>query len=194
MVASQAFAGVGSYQEKCQIQNVPYQATVNAKPGTVVGGAVVGGVLGNAMTKDAAGTAAGALIGGAVANEAGKKTVTKYKQVNVCKTVYVPGTITDEQALRQDVRDLNAGKRVEKETIMDVQYTIGVAHDGVWGPKSRQAATKYLANLKPNTPVYSLVVNGVVIAKSANVAAMDRMQKALHEAGVDSQISVDLKN
>ena len=193
MVASQAFAGVGSYQQKCEIQNVPYQETANARPGTVVGGAVVGGLVGNAITKDAGGAAVGALLGGAVANEAGKSTVTKYRQVNVCKTVYVPGTITDQQALRQDVRDLNAGKSVSKETVMDVQFTIGVPHDGVWGPKSRQAAKVYLANLKPNTTMYSLVVNDVVIATSADVNSIDQMKKALLKAGVDSKITVNMQ-
>ena len=195
MVASQAFAGsyAGSYQEKCEIQNVPYQVTANAKPGTVVGGAVVGGLVGNAMTKDAGGTAVGALIGGAVANEAGKQTVTRYKQVNVCKTVYVPGTITDEQALRQDVSDLNAGNPVGKETTMDVQYTIGVTHDGVWGPKSRQAAATYLANLKPSAPTYSLVVNGVVVTTSADVNSINQMKEALQKAGVDSKITVNMQ-
>lgn len=194
MVASQAFAGAGSYQEKCEIQNVPYQVTVNAKPGAVVGGAVVGGLVGNAMTKDSAGTAAGALIGGAVANEAGKKTITKYKQVNVCKTVYVPAKITDEQLLRQDVRKLNTGKPLDKGSIMDVQFTIGVTHDGVWGPKSKEAARKYLASLKPNASTsYSLVVNGVVVTKSADVDSINQMKQALEKAGVDSQITVNMQ-
>ena len=193
MVASQAFAGAGTYEQRCQIQNVPYQTTANATPGHVVGGAVVGGLVGNAMTKDAAGTAAGAIIGGAVANETGKRTVTRYKKVNVCKNVYLPATVTDEQELRQDVSDLNAGKHVDKETIMDVQYTIGVPHDGIWGPKSRRAARKYLADLKPNTPSYSLMVNGVVITKSADVDSVNQMKKALDKAGVDSQVTVNMQ-
>jgi len=193
MVASQAFAG--SYQEKCATRNVPYQETVKGgNPERIIGGAIVGGVLGKVVTNKNAGAAAGAVVGGVVANETGKKTVTRYRQVNSCETVYVPEHITDQQMLRQDLLDLNSGKSVSKETIMDVQYTIGVAYDGKWGPRSQRAGDEYLANLQPNAPMYSLVVNNVVIVSSADVNSIDQMKKALEEAGVDSQISVDMQN
>lgn len=187
--ASQAFAG--SYQTKCTTTSVPYRSTVNATPGQVVGGAVIGGVLGKIVTRQDAGAAAGAVIGGVVANEKGKRTVTRYKDVQTCRDVYVPAHITNEQTLRQDLQDLNDGKTVSKETIMDVQYTIGVAHDGKWGPKSQQAANKYLANLQPDTPTYSLLVNSVVITSSGDVTSMDEMKKNLQKAGVDAQVVVN---
>jgi hypothetical protein len=170
---------------------VPYQETVNATPGQVLGGAVVGGVIGKVVTKKDAGAAVGAIVGGAVANEKGKQTVTRYKDVQTCTTVYVPSRITDEQTLRQDLLNLNGGRPVSKETTMDVQYTIGVAHDGQWGPKSQQAADQYLANLQPSAPMYSLLVNNVVITSSGDVNSMDQMKSNLQRAGVASQIVVN---
>lgn len=192
LVASQAFAG--SYEVRCETSSVPYQETVKGgSPEKVVGGAIVGGVIGKVVTKKNAGAAAGAIIGGVVANESSTKTVTKYKDVETCTNVFIPERITDEQRLQDILMDLNDGKSVSAETIMDVQYTIGVTHDGKWGPKSQLAADKYLANLAPDTPLYSLVVNDVVIVSSADASAIDQIKDALFEAGVDSQIFVDLQ-
>ncbi|MBR9652719.1 hypothetical protein [Thalassovita aquimarina] len=192
LVASQASAG--SYEVRCETTKVPYQETVKGgTPEKVIGGAIIGGVLGKVVTKENAGAAAGAIIGGAVANETSKKTVTKYKDVETCTNVFIPERVTDEEALRQALLDLNDGKSVSKEMIMDVQYTIGVGHDGKWGPKSKLAAEKYLANLEPDAPLYSLVVNDVVIVSSADASAIDQIKQALLEAGVDSQIFVDLQ-
>lgn len=192
LVTSQAFAG--SYQERCETQTVPYQEAVKGgSPERVVGGAIIGGVIGKVVTDKNAGAAAGAVVGGVVANETGKKTVTRYREVNTCKTVFVPERITDEQTLRQDLRDLSDGKSLSKETIMDVQYTIGVAYDGKWGPKSQQAADVYLANLQSSAPRYSLVVNDVVIVTSDDVNSIAQMNQALREAGVESAITLDLQ-
>ncbi|MDF1715632.1 MAG: hypothetical protein P1U75_03005 [Antarcticimicrobium sp.] len=192
LVASQAYAG--SYEVRCVTKKVPYQETVKGgNPENVIGGAIVGGVIGKVVTKKNAGAAAGAIIGGAVANETSKRTVTKYKDVETCSNVFIPARVTNEQTLRQTLLDLNAGKPVTKEMTMDVQYTIGVAHDGKWGPKSQLAGEKYLANLAPDAPLYSLVVNDVVIVSSADVNAVDQIKNALLEAGVQSQIFVDLQ-
>ena len=192
LVASQAYAG--SYEVRCVTKKVPYQETVKGgNPENVIGGAIVGGVIGKVVTKKNAGAAAGAIIGGAVANETSKRTVTKYKDVETCSNVFIPARVTNEQTLRQTLLDLNAGKPVTKEMTMDVQYTIGVAHDGKWGPKSQLAGEKYLANLAPAAPLYSLVVNDVVIVSSADVNAVDQIKNALLEAGVQSQIFVDLQ-
>lgn len=192
LVASQASAG--SYEVRCETTKVPYQETVKGgTPEKVIGGAIIGGVLGKVVTKENAGAAAGAIIGGAVANETSKRTVTKYKDVETCTNVFIPERVTDEATLRQTLLDLNDGKSVSKEMIMDVQYTIGVGHDGKWGPKSKLAAEKYLADLAPDAPLYSLVVNDVVIVSSADASAIDQIKQALLDAGVDSQIFVDLQ-
>ena len=192
LVASQAFAG--SYEVRCETKRVPYKDTVKgAEPEEVIGGAIVGGLIGKVVTKKNAGAAAGAVIGGAVANETSTRTVTRYKDVETCTNVFIPARVTDEETLRQALLDLNAGKPVSKEMTMDVQYTIGVAHDGQWGPKSRLAAEKYLANLEPDAPLYSLVVNDVVIVSSADVDAIDQIKNALLEAGIESKIFVDLQ-
>lgn len=196
LIASQAFAG--SYEVRCETTKVPYQATVKGgEPEKVIGGALIGGVIGKVLTDENAGAAAGAIIGGAVAHENSQKTVTRYKDVETCKNVFIPERITDAEKLEQVLLDLNDGQSVSKEMIMDVQYTIGVAYDGKWGPMSRRAAEEYLANLepdaKPEAPLYSLVVNDVVIVSSADANAIDEIKKALFEAGVDSRIFVDLQ-
>jgi hypothetical protein len=192
LMASQAFAG--SYEVRCQTKTVPYQETTRGgSPERVIGGAIVGGVLGKVVTDKNSGAAAGAIVGGAIANETGKKTVTKYREVETCTNVFVPDRITDEARLREVLLDLNAGRSVSKEMTMDAQFTIGVAYDGKWGPKSQLAAEKYLADLKPDAPLYSLVVNDVVIVSSPDVNAIDEIKDALLEAGVSSQIFVDLQ-
>lgn len=192
LMTSQAFAG--SYQVQCETKTVPYQETIKGgSPEKVIGGAIVGGVVGKIVTDKNAGAAAGAIVGGAIANETSKKTVTKYRDVETCTKVFVPERITDEEKLREVLLDLNEGNSVSKEMTMDAQYTIGVSYDGKWGPKSQLAAEKYLADLKPDAPLYSLVVNDVVIVTSPDVNAIDEIKNALFEAGVASQIFVDLQ-
>ena len=196
LIASQAIAG--TYEVRCETEKVPYQATVKGgEPEKVIGGAIVGGVIGKAVTDENAGAAVGAIIGGAIGHEKSKKTVTKYKDVETCKNVFIPELVTDAETLERVVLDLNEGQYVSKEMIMDVQYTIGVAYDGQWGPMSRRAAEEYLANYEPGAQteetLYSLVVNDVVIVSSSDANAIDEIKKALFEAGVDSQIFVDLQ-
>ncbi len=192
LMASQALAG--SYEVRCDTEMVPYQETVKGgSPEKVIGGALVGGVIGRVVTDKNAGAAVGAIVGGAIANETSKNTVTKYREVETCTNVFVPARITDEAQLQKVLQDLNAGKSVSKETTMDAQYTVGVSHDGKWGPNSQLEAEKYLANLAPDAPLYSLVVNDVVIVSSADVNAIDEIKEALLEAGVASQIFIDLK-
>ncbi len=191
----------GSWETQCGVKSVPYQTTVGgAKPEEILGGAIIGGVIGKAATGDNSGAAVGAIIGGAVANESGKKTVTKYKDVETCSQVFIPEYINDQGTLRETILRLNSGGSESRERIMDVQYTIGANHDGVWGPRSVMAANEYLAG-KPVTdivdeaqsPLYSLIVNDVVVVSSADVNAIDEIQKALLEAGVESQIFVNLE-
>lgn len=192
LMASQAFAG--SYEVRCETQMAPYQETVKGgSPEKVIGGAIVGGVIGRVVTDRNAGAAVGAIVGGTIANETSTNTVTKYREVETCTNVFIPERITDEAKLQKVLLDLNQGKSVSKEMIMDAQYTIGVAYDGKWGPKSQLAAEKYLANLEPDAPLYSLVVNDVVIVSSADIGAINEIKDALLEAGVVSQIFVDLK-
>ena len=197
VMASQAFAG--TYEVRCSTKSVPYQATVKGgQPEKVVGGALIGGVIGKVVTDKNAGAAAGALIGGAIGHENSKKTVTRYKDVETCRNVFIPERVTDSYELEQALLDLNGGQTVSKERIMDVQYTIGVSHDGKWGPRSRGAAEEYLASLETpeepaGAPLYSLVVNDVLIVSSADANTIDDMKTALFQAGVESQIFVDLQ-
>lgn len=192
LIASQSYAG--SYQVRCQTKTVPYQEKVKGgSPERVIGGAIVGGLLGKVVTDDDAGAAAGAIVGGAIANETSKRTVTKYRKVETCTNIFIPDRITDESDLQTVLLDLNAGNPVSKEMTMDAQYTIGVSYDGKWGPKSRLAAKKYLADLKPDETLYSLMVNEVVIVSSPDVNAIYEIKDALFEAGVAAKIFVDLQ-
>jgi len=196
LIATQAVAG--SYETRCKTESVPYQEVVKGgTPEEVLGGAIIGGLLGKAATDDNAAAVVGALIGGAVANESGSTTVTKYRDVETCTNVFVPDRIENPARLEQVLVDLKDGRKVSRETIMDVQYTIGVAYDGVWGPMSRRAAEEYLASLEPEVvpqqTLYSLVVNDVVIVSSTDVSAIDEIKRALAEAGVRGSIFVDLQ-
>jgi len=196
LVASQAFAG--SYEVSCETTSVPYEETVKGgEPEKVIGGALIGGVIGKVVTDDAGGAAAGAIIGGAIGHNNSATTVTRYKEVETCRNVFIPDRVTDSEVVKQVVLDLNNGRSVSKEMIMDVQYTIGVAYDGKWGPMSRRAADEYLANLtpgaQPEEELYSLVVNDVVIVSSADANAIDEISKALLQAGVESQIFINLQ-
>ena len=196
LIGSQAAAG--SYEVRCETKRVPYQSTVKGgEPEKVIGGALIGGVIGKAVTDKDAGAVAGAVIGGAIGHENSRRTVTKYKNVETCRNVFIPERVTNADTLEQVVWDLNNGQSVSKEMIMDVQYTIGVAYDGTWGPMSRRAADEYLANLapdaQPDAPLYSLVVNDVVVVSSTDPSAIDEIKKGLFEAGVDSRIFVDLQ-
>jgi uncharacterized protein YcfJ len=206
LIATQSFAG--TYQVRCQTESVPYQEAVKGgTPEEVLGGAIIGGLLGKAATDDNGAAAIGAIIGGALANESSTTTVTRYRDVETCTNVFVPDRITDEAELESILIDLKNGRSVSREVIMDVQYTIGVAYDGSWGPKSRRAADEYLAHLEADaaaeveveveatetTPLFTLVVNDVVIVSSPDVAAIDEIKTALGQAGVASQIIVDLQ-
>jgi outer membrane lipoprotein SlyB len=191
----------GSWETQCGVKSVPYQAKVKgAKPEEILGGVIIGGVIGNATIGNNGGTAIGAIIGGAIANENGKKSVTKYKNVKTCKQVFIPERISDQGALRAVILRLNSGDSESKERIMDVQFTIGASQDGVWGPRSVLASNEYLAGNyatditdEAQNPLYSLIVNDVVVVSSLDVNAVDEIQKALLEAGVESQIFVNLE-
>jgi hypothetical protein len=191
----------GTWETQCGVKSVPYQASVNdAKPEEILGGVIIGGVIGKAATGNTGGAALGAIIGGAVANENNKKTITRYKDVENCRQVFIPAYVNDQVALRETILHLNSGGSESRERIMDVQYTIGASHDGVWGPRSAKTANEYLASHavtdvtdQAQNPLYSLVVNDVVVVSSHDVNAIDGIQKALLEAGVDSQIQVNVE-
>ena len=78
--------------QNCSIQKVPIYGKIQSKPdtGAVVGGAVLGGIIGKAVTKKDRGAAFGALVGGALANENQKtKTTTGvvgYENRQKCQT------------------------------------------------------------------------------------------------------------
>ena len=80
--------------QNCSIQKVPIYGKIQSKPdaGAVVGGAVLGGIIGKAVTKEDKGAAIGALVGGALANENQKtKTTTGvvgYENRQSCQTKF----------------------------------------------------------------------------------------------------------
>ena len=80
--------------QSCSVQKVPIYGKIQSKPdtGAVVGGAVLGGIIGKAVTKKDRGAAFGALVGGALANENQKaKTTTGvigYENRQRCETKF----------------------------------------------------------------------------------------------------------
>ena len=96
--------------QNCSIQKVPVFGKVQSKPdaGAVVGGAVLGGIIGKAITKKDKGAAVGAIVGGVLANENQKtksstgvigyenrrKCQTKFKNSPKEEVVYSFSTIT----------------------------------------------------------------------------------------------------
>ena len=80
--------------QSCSIEKVPVYGKIQSQPdvGAVVGGAVLGGIIGKAVTKKDKGAAVGALVGGALANENQKtKTTTGiigYEDRQRCQTKY----------------------------------------------------------------------------------------------------------
>ena len=80
--------------QSCSIQKVPVYGKIQSQPdvGAVVGGAVLGGIIGKAVTKKDKGAAVGALVGGALANENQKtKTTTGiigYEDRQRCQTKF----------------------------------------------------------------------------------------------------------
>lgn len=80
--------------QNCTIQKVPIYGKIQSQPdvGAVVGGAVLGGIIGKAVTKKDRGAAFGAFVGGALANENQKtKTATGivgYENRRRCQTKF----------------------------------------------------------------------------------------------------------
>ena len=80
--------------QSCSIQKVPVYGNIQSQPdvGAVVGGAVLGGIIGKAVTKKDRGAAVGAIVGGALANENQKtKTTTGivgYEDRQKCETKF----------------------------------------------------------------------------------------------------------
>ena len=96
--------------QNCSMQKVPIFGKIQSKPdaGAVVGGAVLGGIIGKAITKKDKGAAVGAIVGGVLANENQKtksstgvigyenrrKCQTKFKNSPKEEVVYSFSTIT----------------------------------------------------------------------------------------------------
>ena len=82
-------------QRVCRTENVPVYGKVKGTGATgleVLGGAIIGGLFGKALTDKDEGAAAGAVVGGVVAAEAGRADRTEivgYTQKEVCSTQYV---------------------------------------------------------------------------------------------------------
>jgi len=80
--------------QNCSIQKVPIFGKIQSKPdaGAVVGGAVLGGIIGKAITKKDKGAAVGAIVGGVLANENQKTKSTTgvigYENRQKCQTEF----------------------------------------------------------------------------------------------------------
>jgi uncharacterized protein YcfJ len=90
---SQAPAKVMYPVEKCGYVNEPIYGILDrpASRGEIIGGAAVGGIVGNVITDgNGVGTALGAIVGGAIANNqrVQSQVVVDSKRVYRCRTVY----------------------------------------------------------------------------------------------------------
>lgn len=131
-----------------------------SKAGDVAAGAIIGGILGKGATKSDEGAVIGAIIGGAIANEnsnGGSRTVTReitervpvkyYTTERVCSTVTNPSQEIAklQQRIAQTERWAASGNR---DLIRKLQRRVGVTADGVAGPATRRATTRYIWGLE----------------------------------------------
>ena len=124
--------------------------------GDVVAGAIIGGLLGGTATNSDQGAVVGAIIGGAIANEnsnGGKVTrevtervpVEYYVTERVCSNNASESIRNLEQKITQTQRWAASGNR---DNIRKLQRRVGVAADGVSGPATRRATTRYIWGLE----------------------------------------------
>ena len=124
--------------------------------GDVVAGAIIGGLLGGTATNSDQGAVVGAIIGGAIANEnsnGGKVTrevtervpVEYYVTERVCSDNASDSIRNLEQKITQTQRWAASGNR---DNIRKLQRRVGVAADGVSGPATRRATTRYIWGLE----------------------------------------------
>ena len=122
----------------------------------VVAGAIIGGLLGGTATNSDQGAVVGAIIGGAIANEnsnGGKVTrevtervpVEYYVTERVCSNNAGESIRNLEQKITQTQRWAASGNR---DNIRKLQRRVGVAADGVSGPATRRATTRYIWGLE----------------------------------------------
>lgn len=123
----------------------------------VVAGAIIGGLLGGTATKSDQGAVVGAIIGGAIANEnsKGNGKVTREITERVPVEYYVTERVCSdnagesirklEQKITQTQRWAASGNR---DNIRKLQRRVGVAADGVSGPATRRATTRYIWGLE----------------------------------------------
>lgn len=72
---------------QCSYVNKPIYETRRGNDGDILLGLILGGVSGKVITGNDKGAAAGAVIGGVIGANNNKKTITGYRQVEVCDTV-----------------------------------------------------------------------------------------------------------
>jgi len=114
-------------RQVCRTENVPVYGKVKGSGATgleVLGGAIIGGLFGKALTDKDEGAAAGAVVGGVVAAEAGRADRTEivgYTQKEVCSTQYVDRVenVLDNYTIYYEWQGQYGS------TVVDKQYRIG---------------------------------------------------------------------
>lgn len=114
-------------QKVCREENVPVYGKVKGDGATgleVLGGAIIGGLFGKALTDKNEGAAAGAVVGGVVAAEAGRTDKTEivgYQQKTTCSTQYIERkeTIVDNYTIYYHWNEQYGS------TVVDRKYRIG---------------------------------------------------------------------
>lgn len=131
------------------------QEVNGSNAGDVAAGAIIGGIIGGTATDSDQGAVIGAIIGGAIANEnsnGGTRTITRqvtervpvkyYTTERVCTTVNnVAEAIAKlERRIAQTESWLNSGNT---SLVKKAQLRVGVTSDGIVGPATRRAVTRY---------------------------------------------------
>ena len=77
------------YQQCYEVEVPVYGEVGGSKPEDIIGGAIIGGIIGNQIGDSKGNGAAGAVIGGLIGNSAGKKQgVVGYRKETRCETKY----------------------------------------------------------------------------------------------------------
>jgi len=114
-------------RQVCRTENVPVYGKVKGSGATgleVLGGAIIGGLFGKALTDKDEGAAAGAVVGGVVAAEAGRADKTRivgYEKQKQCSIQYVDQieSIVDNYTIYYEWNGQYGS------TVVDKKYSIG---------------------------------------------------------------------
>lgn len=112
----------------CRNVEVPIYENGGDDIGAFLGGAIIGGIIGNAASNANGAGAIGAIIGGAIANESQKKThprIVGYRNERRCETEYRTVQTTNHSTMCRTVVEFPSLSRYRTEFTSSKCYTVG---------------------------------------------------------------------